>query len=356
MENSITPTLLQTSSLLNTIVTLLRSPSIPLQTTEWTPQLRWHNRNWNGQPSRSSAGIGFYADYFVVHHFHHNQTSLELHCCHFLMLSRSSTERGWIGLPSFCPADSISCFSEYELVFTQLDSIDLDQSPTRAQLCEHTIFGPILFKPSLRHQQFEGSATCQADTRLRLVTDNLITQLVSSFHPLTPSFDNFEDNHTLLIIINHPLWLSTPNGLAQLGMYHPHEQEEVHETVLNQVLKPSEGYIQHLCANRYKSVDDDQSTQFMLFLAALLTICPFHEQTMNFVLTLPVLLIVPSAMTFFESDRSITDFLEIVDTFQKGQDWTVGKMLQRWNICLSCLRMEGVEDVIEQRRGNEHVE
>ncbi|KAK2942619.1 hypothetical protein BLNAU_22470 [Blattamonas nauphoetae] len=25
--------------------------------TEWTPQLRWHNRNWNGQPSRSSAGL-----------------------------------------------------------------------------------------------------------------------------------------------------------------------------------------------------------------------------------------------------------------------------------------------------------
>ncbi|KAK2955943.1 hypothetical protein BLNAU_9103 [Blattamonas nauphoetae] len=51
------PTLLQTSSPLNTVVTLFRSPSIPLQTTEWTPQLRWHNRNWNGQPSRSSVGL-----------------------------------------------------------------------------------------------------------------------------------------------------------------------------------------------------------------------------------------------------------------------------------------------------------
>ncbi|KAK2960050.1 hypothetical protein BLNAU_4933 [Blattamonas nauphoetae] len=57
MRNSITPTLLQTSSLLNTVVTLFRSPSIPLQTTEWTPQLGWHDRNWNGQPSRSSAGL-----------------------------------------------------------------------------------------------------------------------------------------------------------------------------------------------------------------------------------------------------------------------------------------------------------
>ncbi|KAK2960148.1 hypothetical protein BLNAU_5031 [Blattamonas nauphoetae] len=57
MRNSITPTLLQTSSLLNTVVTLFRSPSIPLQTTEWSPQLGWHNRNWNGQPSRSSAGL-----------------------------------------------------------------------------------------------------------------------------------------------------------------------------------------------------------------------------------------------------------------------------------------------------------
>ncbi|KAK2960052.1 hypothetical protein BLNAU_4935 [Blattamonas nauphoetae] len=77
MRNSITPTLLQTSSPLNTVVTLFRSPSIPLQTAERCPQLGWHNQNWNGQPSRSSAGIGFRAGVFVVHHFQHNQTSLE---------------------------------------------------------------------------------------------------------------------------------------------------------------------------------------------------------------------------------------------------------------------------------------
>ncbi|KAK2941923.1 hypothetical protein BLNAU_23159 [Blattamonas nauphoetae] len=68
---------------------------------------------------------------FVVHHFQHNQTSLELHCCHFLMLNRSSMEHGWIGLPFFCPADSLSCFSEHELFFTELDGIDLEQRPIR---------------------------------------------------------------------------------------------------------------------------------------------------------------------------------------------------------------------------------
>ncbi|KAK2943404.1 hypothetical protein BLNAU_21661 [Blattamonas nauphoetae] len=77
MRNSITPTLLQTSSLLYTVVILVGSPSIPLQTTEWTPQLRWHNQNWNGQPSRSSAGIGFRTGVLVVHHFQHNQTKEE---------------------------------------------------------------------------------------------------------------------------------------------------------------------------------------------------------------------------------------------------------------------------------------
>ncbi|KAK2944864.1 hypothetical protein BLNAU_20207 [Blattamonas nauphoetae] len=30
--------------------------------------------NWNGQPSRSSAGIGFRTGVLVVHHFQHNQT------------------------------------------------------------------------------------------------------------------------------------------------------------------------------------------------------------------------------------------------------------------------------------------
>ncbi|KAK2943449.1 hypothetical protein BLNAU_21632 [Blattamonas nauphoetae] len=90
---------------------------------------------------------------FVVRHFQHNQTSLELHCCHFLMLSRSSMEHGWIGLPLFCPADSISCFSELELHFTELDGIVLEQNRARAHLCEHAIFGAMMRLSSLRHER-----------------------------------------------------------------------------------------------------------------------------------------------------------------------------------------------------------
>ncbi|KAK2957760.1 hypothetical protein BLNAU_7194 [Blattamonas nauphoetae] len=53
-------------------------------------------------------------------------------------------EHGWIGLPFFCPAHSISCFSEFELFFSELDGIGLEQSPTRVQLLQHAKSEPFL--------------------------------------------------------------------------------------------------------------------------------------------------------------------------------------------------------------------
>ncbi|KAK2941061.1 hypothetical protein BLNAU_24028 [Blattamonas nauphoetae] len=175
------------------------------------------------------------------------------------------------------------------------------------------------------------------NTRLRLAKEDLITQLVSRLHPLTPSFDNVADFPSHLISIINPLiWLSTRGIPPQLGISPSDEQQTVHETFLNQVLRPSEGYLQHLCSIRYSLLDGRHSTQFMHLLVTLLKICPSHEPTMNFVLTLPVLLTIPSAMTFVDDDGSTVVFLEFVVNSQKGRDWKVGTMLPQWNICLRC--------------------
>ncbi|KAK2961680.1 hypothetical protein BLNAU_3478 [Blattamonas nauphoetae] len=61
----------------------------------------------------------------VVRRFQHNQMSLD----------HSPMEHGWIGLPSFCPTDSISCFSELDLFFTELDEDVVGLGCLESKLC-----------------------------------------------------------------------------------------------------------------------------------------------------------------------------------------------------------------------------
>ncbi|KAK2942903.1 hypothetical protein BLNAU_22162 [Blattamonas nauphoetae] len=92
----------------------------------------------------------------------------------------------------------------------------------------------------------------------------------------------------------------------------------------SQVLAPSEQYIWHLCVNRYSIVGGEQSMTFLDLIATLLEISPYYQRTMEFVLHLP---------------REWND---------KG-----GKVQQMWKTVQRMLRMEGTEDVIEEKLQND---
>ncbi|KAK2952983.1 hypothetical protein BLNAU_11972 [Blattamonas nauphoetae] len=189
---------------------------------------------------------------------------------------------------------------------------------------------------------------------LALVKADLLPQIVISLNPQSLSFAEAEDIHIYLLkIISWTIWLSTPNGLANMEIEDENEQQAVHETVLKQVVAPSEQYIWHLCMNRFSIVDGDQSWNFMILLTRLLEISPYHQPTMEIVLHMPVILTIPSCLTFFDFDEAIYWFLREMNTFQgrwKEEGRKVREMGQR---VTRMLRMEGFEDVIEEKLQND---
>ncbi|KAK2958172.1 hypothetical protein BLNAU_6876 [Blattamonas nauphoetae] len=189
---------------------------------------------------------------------------------------------------------------------------------------------------------------------LTLVKADLIPQLITTLNSISPSFAKAQDiSVLLLIIIPSFLWLATPTGLAKLGIEDGDEQQAVHETVLTQVLEPSEPYICHLCANRFSIVTYDLSENFLDILAKQLTICPYNQHTMDYVLHLPVVLTIPSCLSFFDNEMSIWSFLFSMVDAQERWDEQGGEERQRWNKVLRMLRMEGFEDAIEPKLRND---
>ncbi|KAK2953993.1 hypothetical protein BLNAU_11095 [Blattamonas nauphoetae] len=86
---------------------------------------------------------------------------------------------------------------------------------------------------------------CSRKVHLALVKADLIPQLIITLNPQSLPFAEAVDIHTsLLSSIANSVWLSTPEGLGQVGLEDYDEQQTVHETVLQQVLLPSEKAIQ----------------------------------------------------------------------------------------------------------------
>ncbi|KAK2952441.1 hypothetical protein BLNAU_12547 [Blattamonas nauphoetae] len=182
------------------------------------------------------------------------------------------------------------------------------------------------------------------------MTADLIPQLITTLNPHSLSFAKAVDIHVhLLNIIIHFLWSATRNGLASLKIEDPDVQQTVYETIFQQVLTPSEQYISHLCVKRFSIVDGEQSRYFMRLLAYLLRICPYHQPTMEFVLNMPVLLTIPSCLTFFTNDYSIDWFL--YDMMKTQREWNKrrGDYRHMWKAVNRMLRMEGIEDVCEEK-------
>ncbi|KAK2954265.1 hypothetical protein BLNAU_10764 [Blattamonas nauphoetae] len=193
---------------------------------------------------------------------------------------------------------------------------------------------------------------CSVKVRLALVKADLIPQLVSSLNPQSLSFAEAVDIHVpLMSNIRQSVWLATPDGLTQLGIEDGDEQQAVHETVLKQVMVPSEKYLRHLCVNRYSIIDEELSNYFLILLARIIELCPYHQPTMDFVLHMPVFLTNPSYLTFFENDEAIYYCQALM--IDKLQDWNIyGDQVQQiWNTVDQMLRMEGIEDVIDQKLG-----
>ncbi|KAK2942377.1 hypothetical protein BLNAU_22720 [Blattamonas nauphoetae] len=198
---------------------------------------------------------------------------------------------------------------------------------------------------------------CSPKVHLALVKADLIPQLINTLNPQSLPFAETVDLHAnLMKTITYSLWLATPYYLRQLKTNDRNEQQAVCETILKQVLSPSEKYICHLCVNRYSIIDGDQSESLMAILAQLLEISPYYQPTMDLVVHLPVFLTIPSCLSFFDSDLTIRAFLSVMIDIQREWNKQGGEYRQMWKSVHRMLRMEGTEDVIEEKLQNDRYE
>ncbi|KAK2957616.1 hypothetical protein BLNAU_7515 [Blattamonas nauphoetae] len=196
--------------------------------------------------------------------------------------------------------------------------------------------------------------TSSAEVRLALVNAYLIPQLINTLNPLSLSFTKSVDIHNyLLSCSNWTVWLTTPSGLEDLGTEDGEEQQAVHETILKQIVAPSEEYIRHLCVNRFLIVDRDISYYFLELVVKILRICPYYQQTRDFIIDMPVFLTITSSLTFFENERSIRSFLWDMNYTQREWNKQSLEVRQMGKTVLRMLRMEGIEDVIEEKLRND---
>ncbi|KAK2947324.1 hypothetical protein BLNAU_17711 [Blattamonas nauphoetae] len=88
---------------------------------------------------------------------------------------------------------------------------------------------------------------CSTKLRHALVKADLIPQIIINLNPVSLSFTETVDIHVNLItMIKNSVTLATPFGLNELKIEDGSEQQYVHETILKQVLVPSENELSHL--------------------------------------------------------------------------------------------------------------
>ncbi|KAK2958851.1 hypothetical protein BLNAU_6100 [Blattamonas nauphoetae] len=184
---------------------------------------------------------------------------------------------------------------------------------------------------------------CEAQIRLGLVEADLIPQLIINLNLQSLSFAEAHAIHTsLLHILSHAVGFPPQPGLAYLQTEYP-DKQAAHETILKQVIVPSEQYIRYICSNRYSIIDDEQSQNFMILLTLLLQKCPYHQPTMDFILNMPVTLAIPSCLTFFENDESTRSFTFILFAIQRQWNTKRGERRQMWMEVHRLIRTEGLE-------------
>ncbi|KAK2947734.1 hypothetical protein BLNAU_17334 [Blattamonas nauphoetae] len=191
---------------------------------------------------------------------------------------------------------------------------------------------------------------CSTRVLYPLVKADLFPQLIIILNPLSLSFTEAVDIHADLVkSISETVGLANPHFLKQLEIKDDDEQQAVHETVLKQVLAPSEQYIRHLCVNRYSIIEKVLSHLFLVFLARLLRICPYYQPTMEFIHHMPVVLTIPSYVTFYDVDYTIFQLFEVLRC--SLEQWNEqGRYVGRsGTTIIRSLRMEGIEDVTEKK-------
>ncbi|KAK2960020.1 hypothetical protein BLNAU_4903 [Blattamonas nauphoetae] len=330
MGNSITPTLLQTSSLLNTVVTLFRSPSIPLQTTEWTPQLGWHDRNWNGQPSRSSAGLRGELQRSSADPTQHTSTnqhnSVDTHwrrrsnheqrddpiliAMNDESVSLNSPSKASMNLST----NSSSTAKHEEEPFLRFDlnsELSFEDKSTLYNSLVALVKAGYTFDNTLQDRAVVFLKNLEPKWDESNLAANLVSNLVPSSDDSPTGFVDTVVAAALSFVRNTLLYSSLSVrcrlidsdliSKVNFGLTSAADKSNRREMIFQKVVIPSSQFVMFLISNRH-ILNGDLLESFMYLLSILLEVGPYHRPTLDFVLASPIAMTFSSFFSLVERD------------------------------------------------------
>ncbi|KAK2948795.1 hypothetical protein BLNAU_16245 [Blattamonas nauphoetae] len=187
-----------------------------------------------------------------------------------------------------------------------------------------------------------------SEIRSSLVELHLISNVFVIIQPHTLSISgNEEILDNLIKIIDNCLDLADPAYLTFLGITAAAEQSNYCEMIFQKTVIPSSQFVTFLISNRYV-LYGDLFRSFMALLSILIRICPFHRQTLEFVLASPIAMTFSSCLSFFEDNYRL--WVPLINVNNSLGDWKKygpevalsGKRMMR------ALFSESFKDTLEQ--------
>ncbi|KAK2946189.1 hypothetical protein BLNAU_18865 [Blattamonas nauphoetae] len=194
----------------------------------------------------------------------------------------------------------------------------------------------------------ETTSNSSTEFQSHLMESDLITNVFVTIQPHSlPISGNDKIFDSLLRIINTFLLISFPMSLRELAITTVVKPWNHREMIFQKVVLPSSQYVTFLITNRHILVGEF-SISFMILLATLLGITPYHRPTSDFVLTSPIAMALTSCLSFVEDGIPLWSPLFIVHFSMSEWIYESPEAVQSGKRMIKALFSEGFEDTLDQ--------
>ncbi|KAK2954962.1 hypothetical protein BLNAU_10102 [Blattamonas nauphoetae] len=185
--------------------------------------------------------------------------------------------------------------------------------------------------------------------RLLFVEAGFFRRLSSTFREHGISFDG-DFGPSLVSIVSHCLQPANPRYFRRYSNEKTFLIPNIHETTFDEVIEPMEGFFEIVFRHRFDFREDELSSESLSeLLRTMLGLSPFHAQTMELVLSLPIALTFASCVSFYSDDTLFigTFFRDFAFGRYLHEDGDDIPLRERSDEVFRQLKEEGLDDLLE---------
>ncbi|KAK2960149.1 hypothetical protein BLNAU_5032 [Blattamonas nauphoetae] len=190
---------------------------------------------------------------------------------------------------------------------------------------------------------FLRSSTRAASPAIRdgLVESDLVSKVLATVQPHTLQISGNEKRIVPCVLLAFPSSLMNVADISTINKFNHRE------TILQKVVLPSSEFVKFLISNRH-ILSGDLFPYFMSLLCTHIRICPFHQPTLEFVLTSPIVMAFSSCFSIVEGDYDLWNIHVSIEQSLKEWKEEGPEVVQSGKRMIQALFSEGFDDTLEQ--------